>query len=130
MLGKFQKSELRIEVTATEKKLSECLLQTEKLRQWFWIANLAKDLPSTLELNLTFSTWILGIEISNQVEKINDNCLRLLLSKGIDGYQEWYWGDGWVQSRLEGISFLPLNLGQTLSLLCLRDFHELRVKNC
>jgi hypothetical protein len=44
------------------------------------------------------------------------------LSQSIDGYHEWYWGDGWVQSRLEGISLLPLNLGQTLSLLRLREF--------
>jgi hypothetical protein len=44
------------------------------------------------------------------------------LSQGIDGYHEWYWGDGWLQSRLEGISLLPLNLGQTLSLLKLRLF--------
>jgi len=46
----------------------------------------------------------------------------LALSQGIDGYHEWYWGDGWLQSRLEGISLLPLNLGQTLSLLKLRLF--------
>lgn len=31
-------------------------------------------------------------------------------------------GEGWVQSRLEGISILPLNLGQTLNLIRLRDF--------
>jgi len=62
----------------------------------------------------------------------NDQCLRLLLSQGIDGYHEWYWGDGWLQSRLEGISFLPLNLGQTLSLLKLRLFlsnQKLEVKD-
>ncbi|MGB5971491.1 MAG: hypothetical protein WBG70_24515, partial [Spirulinaceae cyanobacterium] len=57
-----------------------------------------------------------------QVEIASPNCLRLLLSKGIDGYHEWYWGEGWVQSRLEGISYLPLNLGQTLSLVKLRQF--------
>lgn len=56
------------------------------------------------------------------MEVASDNCLRLLLSEGIDGYHEWYWGDGWVQSRLEGISLLPLSLGQTFSLLRLRQF--------
>ena len=50
------------------------------------------------------------------------NCLRLLLSLGIDGFHEWYWGDGWVQSRLEGVSLLALNLEQTASLLRLREF--------
>jgi hypothetical protein len=50
------------------------------------------------------------------------NCLRLLLSLGIDGFHEWYWGDGWVQSLLEGVSLLALNLEQTASLLRLRGF--------
>jgi hypothetical protein len=50
------------------------------------------------------------------------NCLRLLLSLGIDGFHDWYWGDGWVQSRLEGVSLLALNLEQTASLLRLREF--------
>jgi hypothetical protein len=60
--------------------------------------------------------------VQHQVAIANDNCLRLLLSQGIDGYHEWSWGEGWVQSRLEGISLLPLNLGQTLNLLNLRQF--------
>ncbi|MEG4629803.1 hypothetical protein QUB56_09295 [Microcoleus sp. AR_TQ3_B6] len=50
------------------------------------------------------------------------NCLRLLLSQGIDGFHEWYGGDGWLQSRLEGVSLLALSLGQTASLLRLREF--------
>jgi hypothetical protein len=50
------------------------------------------------------------------------NCLRLLLSQEIDGFHEWYWGDGWVQSWLEGVSLLALSLGQTASLLRLREF--------
>lgn len=124
MLGKFQRSQLRIEVKATETILSESLLNTEKLSQWFWLSKLDSELPSKLETDLTFSSWILGIEVNNQVETVKDNCLRLLLSKGIDGYQEWYWGEGWIQSRLEGISLLPLNLGQTLTLLSLRNFVE------
>jgi hypothetical protein len=46
----------------------------------------------------------------------------LLLSRGIDGFHEWYWGEGWVQSRLEGISVIPLNLGQTINLMRLKEF--------
>lgn len=122
MLGNFQKSQLRIEVKATEKAIRESLLDTRKLRQWFWLIKLESNLPSKLEPGLTFSSWFLGVEIRNQVELVNDHCLRLLLSKGIDGYQEWYWGDGWVQSSIYGISLLPLNLAQTLSLLSLRNF--------
>lgn len=122
MLGNFQKSQLRIEVKASEKTLHTSLLHTDKLSQWFWLTKLDNKLPEKLVSGLTFSTWVLGVEINNQVETVNDNCLRLLLSKGIDGYQEWYWGSGWVQSRLEGISLLPLNLGQTFSLLSLRNF--------
>ena len=122
MLGSFQKSHLRIEVEASEKILLESLLNTKKLSQWFWISRLEPGLPEKLSAGLTFSSWIGLVEIGNQVEVANDNCLRLLLSKGIDGYHEWYWGEGWVQSRLEGISLLPLNLGQTISLLSLQQF--------
>ena len=122
MLGNFQKSQLRIEVKATKKILRDSFLNTKKLRQWFWFTKLETGLPSQLESGLTFSSWVLGVEIRNQVETANDNCLRLLLSKGIDGYQEWCWGEGWLQSRLYGISLLPLNLAQTLGLLSLRDF--------
>ena len=122
MLGSFQRSHLRIEVDASEKILLESLLNTKKLNQWFWISRLDPGLPKKLSAGLTFSSWIGLVEVGNQVEIANDNCLRLLLSKGIDGYQEWYWGEGWVQSRLEGISLLPLNLGQTISLLSLQQF--------
>ncbi|NER31264.1 MAG: hypothetical protein F6J89_27510, partial [Symploca sp. SIO1C4] len=62
------------------------------------------------------------VTIQHQTEVVDDNCLRLILSQGIDGFHEWYWGDGWVQSRLEGVSLLPLNLGQTINLLQLRQF--------
>lgn len=122
MLGTFQQSHLRIEVEGSEKILRESLLNTKKLSQWFWMTRFEPNVPEKLSAGLTFSSWVGLVEISNQVEIANNNCLRLLLSKGIDGYQEWYWGEGWVQSRLEGISLLPLNLGQTLSLLSLRQF--------
>ena len=122
MLGSFQKSHLRIEVEASKKILLESLLNTKKLSQWFWISRLEPGIPEKLSAGLTFNSWIGLVEVGNYVDIANDNCLRLLLSKGIDGYHEWYWGEGWIQSRLEGISLLPLNLGQTLSLLSLRQF--------
>ncbi len=122
MLGSFQKSHLRIEVEASKKILLESLLNTKKLSQWFWLSRLEPGIPEKLSAGLTFNSWIGFVEVGNYVDTANDNCLRLLLSKGIDGYHEWYWGEGWIQSRLEGISLLPLNLGQTLSLLSLRQF--------
>ena len=86
-----------------------------------WPQSLSNELPERLETGLTFTSKLGLIEVEHQVETADNNCLRLLLSKGIDGYHEWYWGDGWIQSRLEGISLLPLNLGQTFSLLRLRQ---------
>ena len=129
MLGKFQKSELRIEVKIKETVFRDCLLDVNKLKQWFFPLKfeLEKNSPKQLSLGDTFSFYLGLIEIKNQVDFINNNCLRLILSGGIDGYQEWCWGDGWIQSRLEGISLLPLNLGQTLNLLRLKSFaHHLK----
>ena len=121
MFGNFQQSRLRIEVEASENVIRESLLNTNKLRQWL-VMRLSPELPEKLEAGITFTSRLGLIGIHHQIEIANDNCLRMLLSQGIDGYHEWYWGEGWVQSRLEGISVLPLNLGQTLNLLALRQF--------
>jgi hypothetical protein len=122
MLGTFQQSHLRIEVDASEEKIRDSLLQTEKLSRWMWPQHFGSALPEKLYTGLTFTSWLGFLAINHEVQVASNNCLRLLLSNGIDGYQEWYWGDGWVQSRLEGISLLPLNLGQTFSLLKLRQY--------
>lgn len=122
MIGDFQQSHLRIELEATENTIRDSLLNTSKLRQWLSPQRFSPGLPEKLSSGLTFTSWIGFISIEHHVEIVNDRCMRLLLSQGIDGYHEWSWGDGWVQSRLEGISLLPLNLGQTLSLIRLRQF--------
>jgi hypothetical protein len=122
MFGDFQQSQLRIELEASEKAIEDSLLTTTQLRQWLWPQTLSKDLPEKLHEGLTFTTWFGVVPVEHQVAIANNHCLRLLLSGGIDGYHEWYWGEGWLQSRLEGISLLPINLGQTLSLLRLRLF--------
>ena len=122
MLGNFQQSKLRIEVEADRQTISDCLLKTAKLRQWMWPQSLSSNLPDTLAVGVTFTSKLGLLEVKHQVETADDNCLRLLLSQGIDGYHEWYWGDGWLQSSIEGISLLPLNLGQTVSLLRLRQY--------
>lgn len=124
MLGNFQQSTLRIEVKASEETIRDSLLESDRLKQWMWPQNFT-SLSGTLVQGNTFISSLGLVEIEHQVEKIEENSLRLLLSKGIDGYHEWHWGDGWLQSRLEGVSVLPLNLGQTFSLLRLRQYLSL-----
>ena len=122
MLGNFQQSNLRIELEASEKNICDSLLETDQLKTWIFPQTLSSELPKTLKLGVEFTSKLGFVEIDHKVELLDNNCLRFLLSKGIDGYHEWCWGDGWVQSRLEGISLLPLNLAQTFSLLQLRQY--------
>ena len=123
MLGSFQQSNLRIEVSASEQAIKDSLIESDRLKQWMWPQNFA-SLSGKLNQGDNFVSSLGLVEIEHRVEIVEDNCLRLLLSKGIDGYHEWLWGDGWLQSRLEGISVLPLNLGQTFSLFRLRQYLE------
>lgn len=122
MLGNFQESHLRIAIGVDESTIGSSLLKTKNLRQWIIPQTLSSELPDTLEVGMTFTSWVGFVSIQHRVEIANKNSLQLILSKGIDGYHEWVWGDGWVQSRLEGISLLPLKLGQTFSLLKLCQF--------
>lgn len=122
MLGTFQQSNLRIEVNASEQQIRDSLLCPDQFRQWLFPQTFSPGLPDRLYKGLIFTGWIGPIPIQHQVDMVEDHGLRLLLSRGIDGFHEWYWGEGWVQSSLEGVSVLPLNLGQTLSLLRLRQF--------
>ncbi|AFZ49149.1 hypothetical protein [Dactylococcopsis salina] len=124
MLGTFQKSHLRIEIKATAQLIGESLLYPEKLRQWMFPQQLSQGLPNQLESGLTFTSRTGLITIKHEVETLTDSYLRLILSEGVDGYHEWCWDEGWVQSRLEGVSLLPLNLAQTTTLLRLRQFVE------
>ncbi len=120
MFGNFQESHLRIEVNAKADTIADSLLNTAQLRQWLIPQILLPGGPDKLESGLKFTTWTGPIPVEHRVSEISDRHICLLLSQGIDGYHEWSWGDGWLQSRLEGISLLPLNLGHTLSLLRLR----------
>ncbi|OLP15580.1 hypothetical protein BST81_25570 [Leptolyngbya sp. 'hensonii'] len=122
MLGIFQQSNLRIELTASEAAIADSLTRPAQLRRWLWPQRLAEGLPERLTPGLTYTSWLGPVTIHHRIEQLDSHRLRLLLSHGIDGYHEWSWGEGWVQSRLEGVTVLPLNLGQTLSLLQLRQF--------
>jgi hypothetical protein len=122
MFGTFQQSSLRIEIPATEQALRQGLLHTADLQKWLFPQRLSTGLPEELTTGLAFTSWLGPITVQHRVEHVEANSLRLILSQGIDGFHEWHWGEGWVQSRLEGISLLPLNLGHTLSLMRLRQF--------
>jgi hypothetical protein len=122
MLGTFQQSNLRIEVLASEAAIRDSLLCPEQFRRWLFPQTFSSGLPDRLHKGLVFTSWVGPVAIGHTVDMATDHGLRMLLSQGIDGFHEWYWGEGWVQSRLEGFSLLPLNLGQTLSLMRLRQF--------
>ncbi|MDY7020285.1 MAG: hypothetical protein SWJ54_02845 [Cyanobacteriota bacterium] len=122
MLGTFQQSNLRIEVEASEVAIRESLLRPDRLQQWLWPQKFSPGLPEQFQTGMSFTSSIGPVTIQHYVDVAESNCLRLLLSGGIDGFHEWYWGEGWVQSRLEGVSALPLNLGQTLNLTRLKEF--------
>ena len=122
MFGSFQQSNLRIEIEASAQQIHDSLLCPAQFQQWLFPQTFSTGLPDRLYPGLVFTSWIGPIPIQHQVDRVDSNGLRFLLSKGIDGFHEWHWGDGWVQSCLEGVSLLPLNLGQTLSLLRLKQF--------
>lgn len=122
MFGTFQQSSLRIEINASEQALRASLTQPSKIQQWVAPIRIDRGLPEQLAAGVTYTSWVGPVPVQHYVDRVDSSSIRLLLSKGIDGYQEWSWGEGWVQSRLEGISLLPLNLGQTLSLLRLKQY--------
>ena len=122
MLGNFQRSNLRIELDADSQAIANSLQKAESLRKWMWPQTLSANLPEKINTGTIFTSNLGFIEIGHEVQKADDNSLLLLLSQGIDGYHQWHWGDGWIQSNLEGVSLLPLNLGHTASLFRLRQY--------
>ena len=121
MLGNFQRSELRIEVPASASTIRNRLLSPPALIKWLFPQQISFPNQDLLAVNTKFQASLGLVTVKLQVDRVNSQCLRLLLSQGIDGYHEWCWGEGWGQSRLEGISLLPLNLCQTAILLRLRE---------
>lgn len=128
MFGYFQQSQLRIEVNANATTIGNSVLHPGHFRQWLWPQQFSSAIPEPLQVGSRFQSSLGLITIQHVVDIAESNCLRFLLSQGVDGYHEWYWGEGWVQSRLEGISLLPLNLAQTYSLLKLQQFLQAEVK--
>jgi len=138
MFGTYQHSDLRIEVKASTDRIGQCLTHPKKLSEWLRpqqiryvtlngsLSDMGFPSDTLLEGQMFESTLganKLGlVKVTHQVEMLADEGIRFLLSGSIDGFHEWQWGDGWVQSRLEGISLLPLSLGQTASLTRLRFY--------
>ncbi len=122
MFGNFQQSNLRIEIAASESVIRDSLLRPAQMQKWLMFQQFSEGLPEEMHSGLKFTSYVGPVAIQHEVATADQNGLRLLLSQGIDGFHEWRWGDGWVQSRLEGITLLPLSLGQTLSLSSLRQF--------
>lgn len=122
MLGQFQQSRLRIEVKASAAMLTEALTQTAQFQQWLWPQTFSANLPQRLVTGSEFTSWLGPIKTQHHVDYAEPGRLRLILNGSVDGFQAWSWGEGWVQSQLEGISLLPLNMGQTATLLRLQLF--------
>lgn len=120
MIGNFQRSELRIEVPASAMTIRDRLLSPPALTKWLFPQQMSFPSQDLLTVGTKFQAALGPVKIELQVDRVSSQSLRLLLSQGIDGYHEWCWGEGWVQSRLEGVSLLPLNLCQTAILLRLR----------
>lgn len=122
MLGTFQHSNLRIEVNAPETLIRDVLTSPKHIHAWMWPQRFSNTSVETLKTGDLFTSWLGPIAIDHRVISADHSGICLLLSKGIDGFHTWHWGEGWIQSNLEGVSLLPLNLGQSLSLIRLKDY--------
>ncbi|MBE9029866.1 hypothetical protein IQ266_09005 [filamentous cyanobacterium LEGE 11480] len=123
MFGTFQQSNIRIEIDATATQLQQCLTQTGKLQDWLKFQRFPAGLPDRLTPGVHFTSHSgFIIPIHQTVELVEEHRIRFLLSQGIDGFHAWAWGDGWVQSEIEGVSLLPIGIGQTASLMLLRQY--------
>lgn len=121
MLGNFQRSELRIEVPATASTIRDRLLSPPALTKWLFPQQMSFPSQELLTMGAKYRSTFGPVVVDYIVDRLDSQSLRLLLSNSIDGYHEWCWGEGWVQSRVEGISLIPLNLHQTTTLLRLRQ---------
>ena len=125
MWGTYQRSDLRIEVQASSDKIRRSLTEPQALETWLKPQQIrSSGAPTTGEFRVgqSFESVLGPLKIQHKVEMLTEYGILFVLSEGIDGFHEWQWGDGWVQSRLEGVSLLPLNLGQTASIVRLRQY--------
>lgn len=124
MFGTYQHSEIRVELSADAEKIASSLTRPDELKKWLWPQQLTLSAADGRKLFVgqVFESSLGPVKTSHTVEHLSPKGIRFLLSGSIDGFHEWQWGEGWVQSRIEGVSLLPLNLGQTLSLTRLKQY--------
>jgi hypothetical protein len=116
MLGQFQQSEVRLEVPAPAAAIRHCFSSPEQLRFLVAPGRLSPQENRPLQRGDRLTFQGPGWSTIALVDLCHDRGLRLLLHGAIDGYQEWSWGDGWVQSVWVGVSVLPLGLIQSWQL--------------
>lgn len=121
MLGTLQSSTVRIEVDATAAQLRQCLTDPATMTRWLWPLELADPNAAELQVGDRFTTRVGPLEFGHEVKELAEGHLTLILWGGLDGWNEWLWGEGWVQLRAEGVSLLPLKLGQSVMLQQLRE---------
>ena len=122
MFGTYQLSTLRFDVDTPAEVIRDSLLQPRQFKQWLWPQTFSIGLPDVLEPGTTFTSYLGPLRVQHQVTDLTPQSIRFLLWEGVDGFHEWCWGEEWVQSRIEGISVLPINLGQSLNLMRLQRF--------
>ena len=122
MLGFYQHTQDRLVVNASRQQIQDSLTDAEQIQTWISPQALDPNFPVVLTPGVIYkSTWGV-ITITHEVTELNDRCLKLVLSEGIDGFHYWHWDDGWLESRLEGVSLLPLPLLHRYVLFRLRSF--------
>lgn len=124
MLGAFQSCRLRLEVNGSRLAIRDSLTCPDQIQRWLFPQQLEPGLPRTLTAGLTYKTQWMGLTIVHEVIAVNEEGLKLLLSGSVEGFHYWHWGEGWIQSHLEGVSLIPLKLAHTLALFQLRSFLE------
>jgi hypothetical protein len=123
MFGTLQQSSLRIEIAASADRLRACLTQPADLQKWLKFQRFPAGLPEVFTAGSKFTSYGgYAVPIQQTVEFVETDRIRFLLAQGIDGFHDWAWGDGWVQSQIEGVSLLPIGVGQSASLLLLKQY--------
>ncbi|WP_247215586.1 hypothetical protein [Synechococcus sp. C9] len=121
MFGQFQQSALRIELRATRNQIRQALVEPVALRQW-WFPGWPTEEQGVLFPGKTVELWLGVLPIHAQVRELGLDYLRWQFSRGVDGLQTWYWGEGWVQVQMEAVSVLPLGVAQMVQLWQLRSY--------
>ncbi len=122
MLGTYQNSHLRLEVSNPAAQIRDSLITVHQINQWIWPQQLEPSLPPSLSLGLRYKSQLGGLTLDHEVLALGDQELNLRLENGVNGFHHWRWGDGWIQSQLEGVTLMPLNLAHTYALWRLRSF--------